>query len=173
MDLVGIITNLRGGLWNLPLLLFFWDYLLDELFIIIFWDYLLDENFWILIELGFLIYIKFFLSIFLYISTIAASSSFYGFYFLFFGIKGRNTTYYSNQFSLLPIINNSPSLIISMLIINLTLLLFCFVFSYYLGNLMFVKSIVECFIKPTIHTIASMYFSSSFCVFLKGFAYKS
>ena len=142
--------------------------------IIIFWDYLLDENFWILIELGFLIYIKFFLSIFLYISTIASSSSFYGFYFFFFGIKGRNTTYYSNQFSLLPIINNSPSLIISMLIINLTLLLFCFVFSYYLGNLMFVKSIVECFIKPTIHTIASMYFSSSFlCFFLKGFAYKS
>ena len=95
------------------------------------------------------------------------------FFFFFFGIKSRNTTYYSNQFSL-PIINNSPSLIISMLIINLTLFLFYFVFSYYLGNLMFVKSIVECFIKPTIHTIASMYFSSSFlCFFFKGFAYKS
>ena len=133
--------------------------------IIIFWDYLLDENFWILIELGFLIYIEIFFSIFLYISTTTASSSFYGFYFFFFfGIKSRNTTYYSNQFSL-PIINNSPSLIISMLIINLTLFLFYFVFSYYLGNLMFVQSIVECFIKPTIHNIASMYFSSSFLCF--------
>ena len=37
----------------------FWDYLLDEIImiIIIFWDYLFDGEFWILIKLGFLIYI--------------------------------------------------------------------------------------------------------------------
>ena len=60
------------------------------------------------------------------------------------------------------IINNSHSFIISMLFRNLTLLFF---FSYYLGNLMSVKSIVEVFIKPTIQSITGMYFSSLFLCF--------
>ena len=81
------------------------------------------------------------LSIYIYIYSCLAylflgtHSSFYGFFFLFsffFLFFYRNTTYYSIQFFLFSIINNYPSLIISMLIINLTLFLFYFVFGYYL-----------------------------------------
>ena len=63
------------------LIIIFWDYLLDEIImiIIISWDYLLDEEFWILIKLGFLIYIyrESFFSVFLYMPIT-------GFIFLFF-----------------------------------------------------------------------------------------
>ena len=51
--------------------------------IIIFWDYLLDEDFWILIELGFLIYIEreFLFSVFFFFFTALF------FIFYFFDIK--------------------------------------------------------------------------------------
>ena len=104
-----------------------------------------------------------------YIFLCTVSSSFS--YFIAFSFWDKNTTYCSNQFFLFPIINNLNPLIISMLIRNIILFLFCFVFSYYLGNSTFVKSIVELFNKPTIHTITSMYLSSSF--FFLGFANES
>ena len=85
----------------------------------------------------------------------------YIFYFLAYSYIFLGTT---SSF-LSPIINNSHSLTISMLFRNLTLLcLFVcfFFFPYYLGNLIFVKSIVKIFIKPTIQTITGTYFSSLF-----------
>ena len=70
---------------------------------------------------------------------------------------GYNLWPYTNQFFLSPIINNYHSLIIFMWV------LLCF--SYYLGNLTFAKSMLKCFIKPTIYTITSMYFSFFFFPF--------
>ena len=79
--------------WNFFMIIIIWDYLLDKIIIIIIIirDYQLDEDLWILIKLGFLIYIYIerererenFFSVFLYIRTMVASS-FYGFFFLVF-----------------------------------------------------------------------------------------
>ena len=45
--------------WNFFMIIIIWDYLLDKIIIIIIIirDYQLDEDLWILIKLGFLIYI--------------------------------------------------------------------------------------------------------------------
>ena len=87
------------------------------------------------------------------------------FYRVFLYILRHNFFFF---FFSLPIINNSHSLTIFMLFRNLTLLFF---FPYYLAYLMFLKSIVEVFIKPTIQTILGMYFSTLFVCFLFCFLF--
>ena len=82
------------------------------------------------------------------------------YYYIFLGI----TT--SSSFLSPIIINNSHSFIISMLDRNLTLLCFFVFFVFLLLRQFDVYEIqVEVFIKPTIQSITSMYFSSLFFVF--------
>ena len=81
------------------------------------------------------------------------------FSYIFLGTNSSSSSFLS------PIINNFHSPTISMLFRNLTLLCCCcffFFFPYYLGNLMFVKSIEKS---------SYMYFSCLFlCFFFNGFA---